>query len=154
MTPHYRAPWFLALGHLSKGVGWTAHDAALSWLRDNGQQRLPRYALTSALAGIPSGLHKIAVGALLMVGLWAETPEGYEVRGAPAPERSTPAALMQQASRESERERAAARSLAPTRPRALQPILKETPTVRKYTAIPDLVHLDARRAEREVHRGR
>lgn len=55
-------------------------DAALSWLRDNGMQRLPEFALASALGMVPTRLHKVAVGALLMVGLWVETAEGYELR--------------------------------------------------------------------------
>lgn len=111
--PYYRAPWFLALGHLSSGTGWTAHGAAQSWLRDNGLQRLPKFALGSALAGIPPRLHKLAVGALLTVGLWQETPEGYELRGQPAPERGNPVVLAQhEQRRDSERERAAARKRA------------------------------------------
>lgn len=111
--PYYRAPWFLALGHLSGGAGWTAHDAAQSWLRDNGLQRLPKFALGSALASIPPRLHRLAVGALLTVGLWHETPEGYELRGQPTAERGNPVVLAQhEQRRDSERERAAARKRA------------------------------------------
>jgi hypothetical protein len=113
ITPYYQEDWFLALGYLSQGVGWTAHEAALSWVREKGQPRLHKYAVPAALASIPSRLHKVAVEALRMVGLWMETPEGYEVRGAPSPERNFSAVLTQQeVRRESTRAKAAARKRA------------------------------------------
>lgn len=85
-APLYRAPWFLALGRLSRGAGWALHSAALSLLGEQGGEVLSEDLLQLALAGLPTTARRAAVAALLALGLWVRTPGGYRLLQEPSGE--------------------------------------------------------------------
>lgn len=76
------APWFLALGRLTAGAGWTGHDAARRYMRKHNLRVLTKACVDAVLAAIPQRKRRLVVGALLVTGLWVETPDsgGYELR--------------------------------------------------------------------------
>lgn len=82
----YRAPWFLALSHASRGAGWALHTAALDLLQEQGAELLSEASAHLALACLPSAVRAVALRALLAVGLWTRAPGGYQLHQEPSAE--------------------------------------------------------------------
>lgn len=84
MTALYRAPWYLRLARESRGAAWTLHTAAQACLDEAGAPTLDPDLLELALACLPPRLRRLALRALLAVGLWTRTPAGYQLHDAPS----------------------------------------------------------------------
>lgn len=84
MSAIWRSAWFLALGRLSGGSGWTLHASASALLAEQGERAvLSEDLLQLALACLPSRLRPVALRSLLAVGLWVRSEGGYLLRQAP-----------------------------------------------------------------------